>query len=447
MNRLARLWRDAVGSSPPLERASNSPAIPSDDACAVDSLLERYRTRIAQEAPLLSGLDSAERRSRVEALVQTWLGADGCPAGAPRETLSRLLVDDLAGWGPLEPLLDDASVAEIMVNGPHDVFVERDGVIKRTGVCFRDPEHVRTVLDRLLLGTGRRLDETSPMVDARLADGSRLNAVLPPVARDSVQITIRRPVGGRLALGDLVERGALDGPMAAFIHAAVLGRCNIVVTGGAGAGKTTLLAALCDLVPEEQRMLFLEDVGELASDHPHAVRQETRPSGPDGDREVRLADLVRNALRMRPDRLVIGEVRGGEAADMVRAMNTGHEGSMTTLHANNAHDALTRLEGMLAQGAPGQPASVLRGWIAAALDLVVHCERASDGRRWLGGIAAIEPGSTGELSATTLFRLRAPVDTGHPSDSACGEVPRRCLERMAHHGVLFPPGYFARRAA
>ena len=410
-------------------------------------LVERYRSRLAAELIAAGGPGSApELRCRVTALIDAWLADDGIAEDAARDRLLRLLVDDLLGAGPLAPLLAAPDVTEIMVNGPQSVHVEVDGIIREAGVRFRDAEHVRSVVERLLIGSGRRLDEASPMVDARLEDGSRLNAVLPPVAVGSTQLTIRRPARRRLGLDDLIGAGGLDGPMAAFLHAAVLGRCNLLVCGGAGTGKTTLLAALCDLVPHTQRLLVLEDVAELALNHPHAVRQETRPSTAEHGRGLELAQLVRNALRMRPDRLIIGEVRGVEAADMVVAMNTGHPGSMTTLHANSAEDALSRLEATLARAWPALDRAALGGQVAAALDLVVHCERTADGRRSVAAIATVEVGSGAAPVLTTIYRSRR--GTSAPgATSACGEVPSACLERMAEHGVLFPPALFARRPA
>jgi pilus assembly protein CpaF len=405
-----------------------------------------YRERLARMAGSLDP-DPKARRVQVIAAVDRWLGTEECAAGGDHDRLLRALADELLGAGPLQALLDDDAVTEIMVNGPTDVYAEVDGLLRRTPIAFRDADHIHTVIERLLTGAGRRLDQGSPMVDARLADGTRLNAVLPPVAVGTPLLTLRRPPRRRLGVEELLELGSLHRGMAAFLHAAVLGRCNLLVSGGAGSGKTTLLAALCDLAPEGQRILVLEDVAELVLRHPHAVRQESRPAGPDGGREVTLADMVRNGLRMRPDRLIIGEVRGNEAADMVAAMNTGHEGSMTTLHANGPADALVRLETLLALAWRGQPGITTSTWIAAAIDLVVHCQRGADGGRWVAEIAAVEQGQTGDIAVTTLYRLDEHISHNGVLSAALGEVPRRCLERMARHGVLFPPALFARGQA
>jgi pilus assembly protein CpaF len=344
--------------------------------------------------------------------------------------------------GPLEALLADRAVTEIMVNAPDEVHVEVDGRLQRSAARFRDADHVLAVVHRLLSGTGRRIDEGAPLVDARLSDGSRVNAVLPPVAVASPLLTIRRPPRRRLGVDELIRLGALDPTAAAFLHAAVLGRCNLAVTGGAGTGKTTLLAALCELVPAEQRVLVLEDVAELAPEHPHLVRQQCRPPAPDGGREIALRDLVRNALRMRPDRLVVGEVRGVEAADMLAAMNTGHAGSMTTLHANGAADAVVRLEAMLAMALPAVGGATLRAWIASGLDLIAHCERDAGGHRRLAEIAAVDAAEDGAPRLATVC-ARDPGGALRP----VGELPHRCLARMRHHGVDFPDRLLVRRGA
>ncbi|TMC47647.1 MAG: CpaF family protein [Chloroflexi bacterium] len=407
----------------------------------LSTLLPRYRERLVGLDGELGPLGDEQRPLAVTVLVESWLSADGVAAGPPRDRLLRLMVDELTGYGPLQEVLTDASITEVMVNGPDAVFVEIDGRLQRTGVRFQDSAQVRAVIERLLLASGRRLDDGAPMVDARLPDGSRLNAVLPPIAVDGPVLTIRRPACRRLDLGSLVESQALSAEMAAFLHAAVLGRCNLLISGGAGTGKTTLLAALCALVPGGERIIVLEDVAELAIDHAHLVRQECRPPRPGGTAEVTLRHLVRNSLRMRPDRLVIGEVRGPEAADMVTAMNTGHAGSMTTLHANGPADALARLDDLLLQAWPAQPAHALRTPVLSALDLLVHCERSSAGDRAVAVVAALDTTADHQPIITPLFRRT--VEDGGACFRPCGDVPRRVLERMAGRGVYFPPGLFA----
>jgi pilus assembly protein CpaF len=401
--------------------------------------LDALRRAVAEEVPELATLPPVDRRLRVATVADRRLAA-GADAGARAELLAAV-VDDLAGMGPLEALLADADVSEIMVNGPGQIYVEVGGELHRSRARFRDSDHLLAVVHRLLSGTGRRIDEGTPMVDARLPDGSRVNAVLPPVAPGSAQLTIRRPPRRRLGVEELISGDALDATAAAFLHAAVMGRCNVVVTGGSGTGKTTLLAALCELVPDDQRLLLLEDVAELAAEHPHLVRQQCRPAGPDGGREVSLRDLVRNAMRMRPDRLVVGEVRGPEAADMLTAMNTGHAGSMTTLHANTAEDAMTRLEAMLALALPSVGSATVQRWIASALDVVIHCERRAGGHRHVVEVAGVDTvGGRPRLTALYARDHRGVM-------RAAGEIPRRCLERMRHHDVRFPARLFTRTGA
>ena len=390
---------------------------------------------VAGEEPV--PLDGDGRRLAVALFAEQWLSGRGVTA-EQRDGLLRTIVDDLCGAGPLEQLLADPRVTEIMVNGPDDVWIEVDGRLSRAEVRFEDDAHVLAVLERLLAGSGRRIDEGSPTVDARLPGGARLNAVLPPVATAHPLLTIRRPSPVVRSLDDLVVAHAVDRPMAAFLHAAVLGRLNLLVTGATGAGKTTLLAALCGLVPDDERIVTIEDTAELVLRHPHAACLEGRPAGAEGCIEVGLRELVRNSLRMRPDRIAVGEVRGPEAAEMIQAMNTGHAGSMATLHANSAEDALQRLAAMLAMAWPSLQDSVLERWIGIAVDVVVHCERTPEGRRRVASVSALDRGEGGGLDLTPLF-VRDAVGTA----SATGEVPARCLERMAHRGVRLPATLFA----
>jgi pilus assembly protein CpaF len=330
---------------------------------------------------------------------------------------------DLLGAGPLEPLLADERVTEIMVNGPSQVHVEIDGRLRASDVRFAGEHQLRGLIERLLAGTGRRLDESTPAVDAVLADGTRLNAVLPPVAVGGPLLTLRRPRRRSFRLAELVRDGSVPRQVAAFLHAAVMGRCNVLVSGGTGAGKTTLLAALCALVPRDQRIVSVEDVAELRIDHPHVVAQQCRDRLSDAVAPVDIRALLRNTLRMRPDRIVVGEVRGAEAADMVAAMNTGHPGSMSTVHANGAHDALARLETMLAIAWPSVSTSTVRRWIAGALDVVVHCHRDHAGQRRITEVVAID-----DCNPATVYDAE---------DGGVRPPPRRCLERMARHGVDF----------
>jgi pilus assembly protein CpaF len=395
--------------------------------------LDRARQVLA-ETDVLTG-DRDRDRAAAAHLIYNALVGDGVDTD---EILSVVdsAVDDLIGFGPLEDLIRDADVTEIMVNGPADVWVEKHGCLGKSNVGFRDAEHIRVVLDRLLRATGRRIDEGVPLVDARLWDGSRLNAVLSPVAVGGPLITIRRSPARRLGVGDLVRGGAISREMAAFLHACVQGRANILVSGGAGTGKTTMLAALAALVPERQRIVTIEDVSELRIDHPHAVAQECHPGGVEGAAAIEMRDLLRNSLRMRPDRLIVGEVRGPEAGELVQAMNTGHSGSMGTVHSNTAADAVDRLQAMTSLAWPAISGDVLQRWIASALDVVVHCERAGDGSRRVQSVVSVDM-EGGRLQIKPIFVAGA--EGFVPS----GEIPGRCLERMAHHGVEFPVTVFA----
>jgi pilus assembly protein CpaF len=394
--------------------------------------LERAR-QILADTDVLTG-DRDLDRSAAAHLIYDTLAGDGVESG---EILSVVdaAVDDMIGFGPLEDLIRDAEVTEIMVNGPDRVWVEKGGRLEPSDAVFRDAEHLRVVLDRLMRTTGRRVDEGVPLVDARLWDGSRLNAVLAPVAVGGPLITIRRSPAHRLSIGDLVHGGALSREMAAFLHACIQGRANVLVSGGAGTGKTTMLAALAALVPGEQRIVAIEDVCELRIDHPHAVSQECRPGGLEGAAAVEMRDLLRNSLRMRPDRLLVGEVRGPEAGELVQAMNTGHSGSMGTVHSNTAADAIDRIQAMTSLAWPAISGDVLQRWIASALDVVVHCERSGDGSRRVQSVVSVEQRGD-RLHVAPVFVA------GAQGFAATGEVPRRCLQRMAHHGVDFPTGVF-----
>ena len=396
-------WVSGVGG---LRRRSRPPASGEPSA-------EALRERIVRDLPALSALG-------VAAAVDRWLAAPG------RDPVSAAaLAAELLGAGPLEPLLADAQVTEVMVNGPFEVHVEVEGRLRATGVRFSGPDHVRAVIERLLAGTGRRLDEATPTVDAVLADGTRLNAVLPPVAPHGPLLTLRRPRRSALRLAHLVRAGSIPPQLAAFLHAAVVGRCNVLVSGGTGAGKTTLLAALCALVPADQRIVVVEDVAELRIEHPHAVAQQCRDPLAPGVAPVDMRALLRNTLRMRPDRIVVGEVRGAEAADMVAAMNTGHPGSMSTVHANGAGDALTRLEAMLGLAWASAEPPTVRHWLTTAIDVVVHCERDAAGRRTVSQVAAMDDGNLVALYDASL------------GDALLDSPPPRCLDRMARHGVDF----------
>ncbi len=303
--------------------------------------------------------------------------------GREQRQLAGELVNDMLGLGPLEPLLEDETVADIMVNGPEKVFVERAGRVYLSNVKFRDAAHVANICQRIAADVGRRVDESSPMADARLKDGSRVNIVFPPLALDGPYISIRKFSKKRIDFAKLVEYGSMTAPVARILEIAGRCRLNIIISGGTGSGKTTLLNAVSQLIEASERVVTVEDAAELQLQQPHVVRLETRPPSLEGRGEITQRDLVRNALRMRPDRIIVGEVRGGEAFDMLQAMNTGHDGSMSTIHANTSRDAVTRIENMVQMGNFGLPSKSIRQQIVGAVDIIIQVERQRDGGRRL----------------------------------------------------------------
>ncbi|MFP4126952.1 MAG: CpaF family protein [Alphaproteobacteria bacterium] len=300
---------------------------------------------------------------------------------AEQERTCTLILNDMFGLGPIEPLLDDPTISDILINGPHQIYVERRGKLERTDVAFRDNDHLVNVAQRIAASVGRRVDEMSPLCDARLADGSRVNIVLPPLAIDGASISIRKFAKHKVGFQRMVEGGSVSPAMARVLEIASRCRLNIVISGGTGSGKTTLLNALSQMIDAGERIVTIEDAAELQLQQPHVVRLETRPPSIEGGGEITQRDLVKNALRMRPDRIILGETRGAEAFDVLQAMNTGHDGSMTTLHANSPRDALARLENMVLSGNPNLPQRAIRGQIVSAVNLVIQVSRLRDGSR------------------------------------------------------------------
>jgi pilus assembly protein CpaF len=326
-----------------------------------------------------------------------------------QEALVRAVVDRIVGLGPLEPLLDDPSITEIMVNDPWNIFIERNGRIERVNVAFRDEADLRHVIDRIVAPIGRRIDESSPLVDARLPDGSRVNAIIPPLAILSPALTIRKFSHEPFTLDRLVNLGTLNQEMADFLEDRVHSRVSLIISGGTGSGKTSTLNALGLCIPPDERLITIEDAAELQLKHPNLVSLESRPPNIEGMGEIPIRALVRNALRMRPDRIIVGEVRSGEAFDMLQAMNTGHRGSLTTLHANSPHDAMVRLESMVLMAGFDMPVSAIQRMIAGAIELVVQQDRLPDGRRVIMEIAELTASErdTVHLSNRFLYDLKA----------------------------------------
>ncbi|HSM70122.1 MAG TPA: CpaF family protein, partial [Anaerolineales bacterium] len=313
--------------------------------------------------------------------------------------------DEFTGFGPIQPLLDDPDVSEVMVNGPQKVFIEKNGRLIKSGVTFDDDDHVMRIIDRIILPLGRRVDADSPTVDARLPDGSRVNAVIRPVSIDGPCITIRKFSKDKLSIEDLIKFGSITANMAEFLRACVHAHLNIVVSGGTGSGKTTLLNVLSSFIPEHDRIVTIEDAAELQLQQEHVLRMETKVANVDGKGAVTIRDLVRNSLRMRPDRIVVGECRGGETLDMLQAMNTGHDGSLTTLHANSPRDALSRMETMVLMAGMDLPLKVVRQQISSAIDLIIQQTRLKDGSRKVTAITEVA-GMEGEtVVLTDVFKF------------------------------------------
>lgn len=325
-------------------------------------------------------------------------------SGSEREKLIEEIRYELFGLGPLELLLSDGTISDILVNSPYKIYVERGGKLERTGITFTDNAHVMRVIERIVSSIGRRIDESSPMVDARLADGSRVNAVIPPIALDGPCLSIRRFSKNPLKMDALVEKGALSFEMAEVLKMCVKAKMNVIISGGTGAGKTTLLNALSSYIPDDERVVTIEDAAELVLQQPHVVRLETRPKNIEGKGEVTSRDCVKNALRMRPDRVVIGETRGEEAIDMLQAMNTGHDGSLTTIHANNPRDAMLRIETMIQMAGMKLTERAMRQQIASAINIVVQASRLSDGSRRVTYVSEINGLNENEVIVNDIFR-------------------------------------------
>jgi len=353
---------------------------------------------------LIDTLQEAQARSQIRDICQRVLAEKSAPLNVDqRKHVVQLIEDEILGLGPLEPLLQDPSISDILVNGPHKVYIERRGKLYESDVRFKDNRHLMNIIDRIVSSVGRRVDESSPMVDARLKDGSRVNAIIPPLALDGPSMSIRRFGVDLLTVANLVEFGSLTEDCAKVLEAMVRARLNILVSGSTGSGKTTMLNVLSSFIPHDERVITIEDSAELQLRQPHVVRLETRPPNIEGRGEITARDLVRNSLRMRPERIVVGEVRGGEALDMLQAMNTGHDGSLTTIHANSPRDALGRIETMVSMSGVTFPVATFRAQMASAIDVVIQVERSEDGRRRLVSVQEIEGMEGDIITMSELF--------------------------------------------
>jgi pilus assembly protein CpaF len=399
---------------------------------------------------LLEKGDETLLRRRVEELVEEKLRADKLPYS--RQIRNRLvsdMADEILGYGPIEPLLRDPTVTEVMVNRPDQVFCERFGKIELTDISFRDIEHIRHVIDKIVTPLGRRVDESSPMVDARLPDGSRVNAIIQPLSLNGPVLTIRKFSVDPYTVEDLIGFGSLTQGMAAFLAACVKVKLNCIVSGGTGSGKTTLLNVLSSFIPDGERIVTIEDAAELKLHQPHVVRLESRPPNIEGKGEIKIRDLVRNSLRMRPDRIIVGEVRGGEALDMLQAMNTGHEGSISTVHANSPRDALSRMETMVMMSGMELPSRAIREQVASAIHIIIQIGRMSDGSRKVVSVSEVQGMEGNVIVMQDLFAYQQKgIGEGGKvlgTMQATGMVPK-FIDRFNSAGVHLPNEIFKRQA-
>lgn len=444
---------EAAPAAPgPLVAPNAAPAEADPNATRLSAKLldarVRLHRRLIEEINLssLERLPEAEMRRQVGQLVQQYVVSERIALNAQElEIFVKEIIDEMTGLGPLEPLLQDDSIADILINGHECVFVERRGMLERTPTRFKDEPHLLRIVNKIVSAVGRRVDESHPLCDARLLDGSRVNVAIRPIAVDGPLVSIRKFSKKKLSLARLVEVDAIRQQMADVLAAAVKSKITLIISGGTGSGKTTMLNALSAFIPETERLITIEDAAELQLQQPHVARMETRPPNIEGKGEIRQRDLVKNALRMRPDRVILGEVRGEEAFDMLQAMNTGHEGSMATIHANNPREAISRLEQMLGMSAMPMTVSSMRSQICAAIRVIVQLQRMSDGKRRITSIAEITGMEGDILQMQEIYkyvRLKTDADgTIHGQFVATGVRPRFLTELVAK-GINIPGSHF-----
>ena len=409
----------------------------------------KNRIHLALVSELGPGLfdvaDTEAVRARVEAEIRTQLQQEPGLSRADREQLASEIADDVLGYGPLERLLPDPTISEIMVNGPHDIWIERRGLLSRTSLRFTDDSHLRRIITKMVGQVGRRVDESSPMVDARLPDGSRINAIIAPLSLSGPLLTIRKFDQSRFSLDELIQIGTLSSDAADFLSRCIQADLNVLISGGTGSGKTTLLNALSAAVPETDRIVTIEEAAELQLSQQHVLRLESRPKNIEGEGEVGIRDLVRNALRMRPDRIIVGEVRGAEALDMLQAMNTGHEGSLSTIHANSPRDSLSRLETMVLMAGFELPVKAIRQQVSSALDIIVQLDRLDDGTRHVTEIAEVQRMEGDAITLQKLFEFH--IERIEADRKVVGKlVPTGLrptfLAKFERHGIELPADTF-----
>ena len=440
-------WDNDKGSGLDNLRVPMRSMQPGNSEAILQDLRLRIHRRLIDTLDLtkLSNLEMERVRVEIRRILEDMVAAEAIPVSrADRDRLVMEVQHEVFGLGPLETLMKDPEISDILVNSSSQIFVERYGKLEKTDVRFRDDSHLMQIIERIVTRVGRRVDESSPMVDARLGDGSRVNAIIPPLALDGPVLSIRRFGAERLTVNDLIQFNSIPPQIAEVAAACVKSRLNMLVSGGTGAGKTTLLNCLSNFIPENERIVTIEDSAELKLQQDHIVRLETRPPNIEGQGAVTARDLVRNALRMRPDRIVIGEVRGGEALDMMQAMNTGHDGSISTVHANSARDALSRLETMMLMAGINLPERALREQVASALDVIVQLTRLSDGSRKVVEFAEVTGMEGNTITTQTIFKFdQRGVENGKVIGEfvATGVMPS-FMDRLERHGFRIPNTHF-----
>ncbi|MGF7089321.1 pilus assembly protein CpaF [Kroppenstedtia sanguinis] len=423
------------------QKTSAKPSSSAASDFRLDELARHFKARLLQETDLekLTKMPAVELRMTLDRLIGRYLADEQVVISRQdRDRLITRIIDESVGYGPLEPLLDDPDITEVMVNGPYEIYFEKKGQVHKTDIHFRDEEALRHVIDRIVAPLGRRVDVSSPMVDARLPDGSRVNAVIPPISLKGSLLSIRKFRKDPIRMDDLIGFKSLTPEMATFLASVVKAKLNIIISGGTGSGKTTLLNALANFIPENERIVTIEDMAELRIPHGHVAGMEARPSNVEGKGEVTIRQLVKNALRMRPDRIIVGEVRGSEAFDMLQAMNTGHEGSLTTVHSNSPQDAMRRLEAMVMMSSSELPSSIIREYLVGAIDFIVQIGRLPDGQRKMLAITEMQQREDGTVKLVELFRFQ---QTGVSQDgkvngfhTASGVIPQ-CFNRLKAYGA------------
>jgi pilus assembly protein CpaF len=426
-------------------RAGGPPSAERDPFAELKSRI--HFTVIGDLGPQLYNvnMDPEDLRERVLADVRDQLAQETGVSRDDRTRIALEIADDILGHGPLERLLLDDSVTEIMVNGPHDIWVEREGRLQETGVQFNDEWHLRRIINKMVAQVGRRIDESSPMVDARLPDGSRVNAVIPPLSLTGPLITIRKFSRKRLTLDDMIKLGTLSQETVEFVERCIKAELNMLISGGTGSGKTTLLNALSTSIPDAERIVTIEDAAELRLNQRHVLRLESRPMDLAGENGVPIRELVRNSLRMRPDRIIVGEVRGAEALDMLQAMNTGHDGSLSTIHSNSPRDALARVETMVLMAGYDLPVRAIRQQVSSALDAIIHLERLEDGSRRVTSITEVQRMESDVITMQELFKFQ--IDEITADNKIVGALRSTGLRptflaKFEKRGVSLPLGLF-----